>query len=71
MFINSYYYIDDFSWIFFIFTCVNSRQARNTHRSDHQLLCLCFYCLPRIPACACAIKSKRTATSHLYISKIN
>ena len=25
-------------------------------------LCLCFYCLPRILACACAIKSKQTAT---------
>ena len=30
-----------------------------------QHLCLCFYCLLRIPACACAIKSKQTATSHL------
>ena len=28
-------------------------------------LCLCFYCLSRILACACAIKSKQTATSHL------
>ena len=31
---------------------------------QHLYLCL-FYCLPRILACACAIKSKQTATSHL------
>ena len=31
-----------------------------------QHLCLFFYCLQRILACACAIKSKQTATSHLY-----
>ena len=26
--------LDDL-WFVLIFTCVNSRQARNTHRSDH------------------------------------
>ena len=47
-----------------IFTCVNSRQARNTHHSDHWSAPLfMFYCLPRILAHACAIKSKQTATS--------
>ena len=35
-----------------------------------QQLCLCFYCLPRILACACAIKSKQTATSHLLLLSV-
>ena len=45
------YYIDDLLRFVLIFTCVNSRQARNTHRSDHWSAPLFMFLLPAENSC--------------------
>ena len=40
---------------------------KNINKDAHQMIrAMSVSCLPRIHICACAIKSKQTATSHLY-----
>ena len=40
---------------------------KNINKDAHQMIrAMSVSCLPRIHTCACAIKSKQTATSHLY-----
>ena len=49
-----------------IVTCVNSRQARNTHRSDHWSAPLFMFLLPAENSCMCMrnkIKTNRDKSS--------
>ena len=40
---------------------------KNINKDAHQMIrAMSVSCLPRIHTCACAIKSKQTATSYLY-----